>query len=92
MKVSAETRSHEGYFQELVQTDRPMRKLDEAGDTRIIPGGRLLRATALDELPQIFNVLRGEMSLVGPRPCTPKEFHACYAPAQKARAYRCRRL
>jgi lipopolysaccharide/colanic/teichoic acid biosynthesis glycosyltransferase len=83
MRVNAETKSHEGYFETLTQTDCPMTKLDIC-DSRLIRGGRVLRALGLDELPQIFNVVRGEMSLVGPRPCTPHEFER-YRPAQKKR-------
>src|SRR5271166_6238826 len=74
MKSNVETVSHERHLEQLMQTDRPMTKLDAGGDPRIIRGGHLLRATGLDELPQLCNVLRGEMSLVGPRPCTPAEF------------------
>jgi len=73
MRVNAETQTHERYLEHLMQSDSPMTKLDAAGDPRLIPCGRILRATGLDELPQILNVIRGEMSLVGPRPCTPKE-------------------
>jgi exopolysaccharide production protein ExoY len=84
MKVNAETHIHEAYLEHLIISDRPMIKLDATGDPRLILGGKFLRATGLDELPQIFNVLKGEMSLVGPRPCTVLEFER-YAPEQRAR-------
>lgn len=84
MKVNVETRVHETYFERLMQANVPMTKLDANGDPRLISCGRFLRAAGLDELPQLFNVLRGEMSLVGPRPCTVHEF-ARYLPWQRER-------
>jgi lipopolysaccharide/colanic/teichoic acid biosynthesis glycosyltransferase len=61
-----------------------MVKLDARGDSRIIPFGLLLRLSGLDELPQLINVLRGEMSMVGPRPCLAYECDN-YLPWQRER-------
>lgn len=84
MRVGADTNGHQAYFKELIGTNAPMVKLDSRGDARLIPGARLLRATGLDELPQVINVLRREMSVVGPRPCIPGEYEA-YQPWQRER-------
>ena len=84
MKVNVDTRVHESHLERLIASDSPMTKLDAHGDPRLIKGGRFLRSAGLDELPQIFNVLRGEMSLVGARPCTVHEFDR-YQPWQRER-------
>src|ERR1051325_10485886 len=63
MKPNADTRGHQNHTTHLIRSSNvPMIKLDATGDSRLIPCGSLRRASALDDLPQLWNVLRGEMS------------------------------
>lgn len=69
MVIDAEERKKE--LQHLNELDGPAFKIED--DPRITKIGRFIRKTSIDELPQLFNVLHGEMSLVGPRPPLPDE-------------------
>jgi lipopolysaccharide/colanic/teichoic acid biosynthesis glycosyltransferase len=73
MHENNDSGAHREYLRDLIKSGRPMEKLDTDRDPRIIPGGKIIRKMCIDELPQLFNVLKRDMSLVGPRPCIPYE-------------------
>lgn len=71
-------------FRTMRVSDEPSQpSITASGDTRITVAGHWLRRTKIDELPQLWNVLKGEMSFVGPRPEVP-EYVALYTEAQRA--------
>jgi len=73
MMYKFRTMSHvDAELQEIRDAGRGVEAWTQPNDPRITPIGRILRRTSLDELPQLFNVLLGEMSLVGPRPERPE--------------------
>lgn len=80
MCVDAEKKQDE--LQALNEVDGPVFKI--AKDPRVTRVGKFIRKCSIDELPQLFNIIKGEMSIVGPRPPLPKEVEQ-YTPYQKLR-------
>ena len=74
MHANADPGLHREHVGKLIANNLPLVKLDAKGDKRLIPLGGVLRASCVDEIPQLINVFLGEMSIVGPRPCMEYEY------------------
>jgi len=83
MHHNADDTIHRLHVQTYINQHLPMTKLDNLGDQRLIAGARIIRRLGIDEVPQLINVLRGELSLVGPRPCLTEEYDAQTASARR---------
>ena len=94
MKVNNDASAHQEYVKKLISGSAQKHEagggttvFKMANDPRITRVGRFIRKTSLDELPQFFNALRGDMSLVGPRPPVPYEYE-CYDIWHRKRVFR----